>query len=137
VACVLFAWSPIVPFKAPGADEPSPPLDWPPVTAEAKPWAYWWWMGSAVTPADVTENLEQCHAAGMGGVHVIPIYGAKGYEQRYIDYLSPEWLATLRHAIESQDADSLEQFQRQYIDVFRMLGEMMTAIKTYLPQETP
>ncbi len=24
------------------------PLDWPEAGPTAKPWAYWWWMGSAV-----------------------------------------------------------------------------------------
>jgi len=23
-------------------------LDWPPITNTTKPWAYWWWHGSAV-----------------------------------------------------------------------------------------
>jgi len=61
------------------------------------------------------------------------LYAATDPNSGYAAWMLPG----LRHAIESQDADSLEQFQRQYIDVFRMLGEMMTAIKTYLPQETP
>lgn len=39
----------------------------------ARPWTYWWWMGSAVNPADLTRQLEQFARAGMGGVHVIPI----------------------------------------------------------------
>jgi hypothetical protein len=24
----------------------------------AKPWAYWWWMGSAVNEQDIAKNLE-------------------------------------------------------------------------------
>jgi hypothetical protein len=39
----------------------------------------------------------------MGGVHVIPIYGAKGWEDRSIDYLSPPWMEMLRHAITEAD----------------------------------
>ena len=35
----------------------------------------------------------------MGGVHIIPIYGAKGSESRYIEYLSPKWMAMLRHTV--------------------------------------
>ena len=50
------------------SDQPSSPLAWPPVTSEAKPWAYWWWMGSAVGENDLSRNLEQYRAAGMGGV---------------------------------------------------------------------
>lgn len=54
-------------------------------------------MGSAWDAKNITRQLELYHEAGMGGVHLIPIYGAKGYEDRYIDYLSPEWLDMLAH----------------------------------------
>jgi hypothetical protein len=30
--------------------------------------------------------------AGIGGVEICPIYGAKGYEDRFIEYLSPKWV---------------------------------------------
>ncbi len=36
----------------------------------------------------------------MGGFHVIPIYGAKGYESKYLKYLSPEWMQAFRDAVE-------------------------------------
>lgn len=61
----------------------------------AKPWAYWWWMGSAVNKADIKKNLEDFSAAGFGGMHIIPIYGVKGEEANFIPYLSPQWLAML------------------------------------------
>lgn len=53
-------------------------LAWPEITKECRPGTYWWWMGSAVNPVDLTRELERYRAAGMGGVHIIPIYGAKG-----------------------------------------------------------
>jgi len=56
-------------------------------------------MGSAVDEENLTWNLEQYRRAGYGGVHIIPIYGAKGYEERYVKYLSPRWMALLRHAV--------------------------------------
>lgn len=61
----------------------------------AKPWAYWWWMGSAVNKADIKKNLEDYAAAGFGGLHIIPIYGVKGEEAKFLPYLSPQWLAML------------------------------------------
>ena len=61
----------------------------------AKPWAYWWWMGSAVNKADIRKNLEDFSAAGFGGMHIIPIYGVKGEEPNFIPYLSPKWLEML------------------------------------------
>lgn len=77
---------------APAAD----PVDaWPALTSETRPWAYWWWMGSAVNKKDLTRLFEQYQKAEMGGCHLIPIYGAKGYEDRFIEYLSPKWMEML------------------------------------------
>ena len=39
----------------------------------SKPWAYWWWMGSAVTKEGIKQNLEEYAKAGFGGMHIIPI----------------------------------------------------------------
>ena len=68
------------------------PFAWPPITAQQKPWAYNWWMGSAVDKTNLTQELERYAAAGLGGIHIIPIYGAKGFEDKYINYLSPQWM---------------------------------------------
>ncbi|HSY17110.1 MAG TPA: hypothetical protein VK815_02195, partial [Candidatus Acidoferrales bacterium] len=67
------------------------PLAWPPIAAQQKPWAFNWWMGSAVDKTNLTKELQRYHDAGLGGIHIIPIYGAKGFEDKYIDYLSPHW----------------------------------------------
>lgn len=67
--------------------------------ATAKPWAYWWWLGSAVDAANITANLEDYAKAGFGGLHIIPIYGIRGEEYRHISYLSPRWVAMLRHTL--------------------------------------
>jgi hypothetical protein len=67
-------------------------FSWPPITEQTKPWAFWWWMGSAVDQTNLTKELTRYHEAGLGGVHIIPIYGAKGWEDKYIQYLSPEWM---------------------------------------------
>ena len=68
---------------------------WPEVTKECRPWTYWWWMGSAVTAEELERHVELYAAAGMGGMHIVPIYGAKGYEDRFIDYLTPQWMDML------------------------------------------
>ncbi|MEZ0607198.1 glycosyl hydrolase [Fibrella sp. WM1] len=70
-----------------------------------KPWTYWWWMGSAVTEADITQQLELMAKAGLGGVHVIPIYGVKGAEKQAIPFLSERWLSVFAHTI--QEANRL------------------------------
>lgn len=61
----------------------------------AKPWAYWWWPGSAVNKQDIQTNLKSYAKAGFGGMHIIPIYGVKGEEEKFISYLSPQWLEIL------------------------------------------
>ena len=67
--------------------------DDPAVFSTAKPWAYWWWPGSAVTEKGITYNLENFKKAGFGGLHIVPIYGAKGAEALFQNYLSPGWQA--------------------------------------------
>ena len=56
-------------------------------------------MGSAVDRENVAKELRRYRDAGLGGVHIIPIYGAKGYESRYIPYLSPKWMEMLGYTI--------------------------------------
>ncbi|SOD79960.1 glycosyl hydrolase [Spirosoma fluviale] len=65
----------------------------------ARPWTYWWWMGNAVNASDITHQLEQFAKAGLGGVHIIPIYGVKGYETEFVPYLSDKWLAVFGHTV--------------------------------------
>jgi hypothetical protein len=84
------------------AAEPGPsnqPLAWPAPTREGRPWSYWWWLGSAVDTNNLTRELQRYADSGWGGVHIIPIYGAKGWEDKYLDYLSPPWMAMLRHTV--------------------------------------
>jgi hypothetical protein len=69
------------------------PLAWPEITRECKPWAYNWWPGSAVDPQSISNEFRRYAEAGLGGVHVVPIYGVKGAEGRFVDYLSPKWMA--------------------------------------------
>ena len=69
---------------------------WPNATNTAQPWTRWWWMGSAVDENGLDKQLTTLSKAGFGGVEIVPIYGAKGFENRYLNYLSPEWMKTLQ-----------------------------------------
>ena len=91
-----------VPAFEPGAAASTncSPLAWPAITRESRPWAYWWWMGSAVDPANLSRELQRYHEAGLGGLHIIPIYGVKGFESRFIDYLSPKWMQMMSYSVE-------------------------------------
>lgn len=79
-------------------------LDWPEPTREARPGCYWWWPGSAVDKENLTWNLETLNKAGIGGVTVVPIYGVKGQEARFIPYLTPQWLDMLDHTVKIADS---------------------------------
>lgn len=72
---------------------------WPQETTECRPWTYWWWMGSAVDSENITANLEDYAASGLGGVHIIPIYGVQGNDDNDIPYLSSEWMDMLKHTV--------------------------------------
>jgi hypothetical protein len=52
-------------------------------------------MGNAVDEPNLERMLTEFSTAGYGGVEICPIYGAKGYESRFIPYLSPVWLDRL------------------------------------------
>ena len=68
-------------------------LAWPEPTKEMKPWAYNWWMGSAVDKVGLEFQCRELADKGFGGFHVIPIYGAKGgYEKNWKPLLSPQWI---------------------------------------------
>ncbi|MBQ9361792.1 MAG: glycosyl hydrolase family 2 [Bacteroidaceae bacterium] len=68
-----------------------------PITQESKPYARWWWLGSAVDKEGLTYNLEEMAKAGMGGVEITPIYGVQGNDANEISYLSPTWMQLLKH----------------------------------------
>jgi len=70
---------------------------WPEVKKETRPWTRWWWMGNAVDEKNISSLLNNYSNAGFGGVEIAPIYGAIGYESRYLQYLSPEWMKMLNH----------------------------------------
>jgi hypothetical protein len=75
-------------------------IKWPDVNPVTKPWTRWWWPGSAVNAKDLTANMEQYAAAGLGGLEITPIYGVAGYEDQFIDYLSPKWMQVFAHTLQ-------------------------------------
>ncbi len=65
---------------------------------ENRPGVFWWWMGSAVDKENLTWNLQQMHDAGIGGATIVPIYGVRGHEERYLQHLSPQFVDMVSHA---------------------------------------
>lgn len=82
-------------------------LNWPAVTRENKPWTRWWWPGSALDRDGLTRSLQELADAGFGGVEVTPIYGIPGYEDRFNEFLSPQWLALLAECIRQAESHDM------------------------------
>ena len=78
-------------------------LAWPEITRTARPWAYWWWLGSAVDQTNLLREFARYREGGLGGMHIVPIYGAKGWETNFIEYLTPRWMDMLRFAVKEAD----------------------------------
>lgn len=83
---------------------------WPSVAQSMKPWTRWWWMGNAVDEKNINRSLQQYDNVGFGGVEIVPIYGAKGYEDRYIRYLSPQWMQMLDYTVKKSNALNMGVF---------------------------
>ena len=99
-AAALLLWLPPQPRAgAQGTRAPATVRDWPAVTFEMKPWTRWWWHGSAVEPASLTQQLEAIARAGLGGVEITPIYGVRGAEDQFKPFLSSEWVRVLDHTL--------------------------------------
>lgn len=77
---------------------------WPKISNTQKPWTRWWWMGNAIDKTGIEQNLIAFQKAGLGGVEITPIYGVKGEETNYLDYLSPKWIAMLNYTIATADS---------------------------------
>lgn len=74
-------------------------IKWPAITQQTKPWTRWWWEGSAVDKPNLTAAMQLYQQAGLGGLEITPIYGVKGTEDKFIDFLSPKWMEMLQHSL--------------------------------------
>jgi hypothetical protein len=95
VALILLTLSDVQGQSQPAGSFPG----WPQVTRETKPWSRWWWMGSAVDETNLTSLMAKYGDAGFGGMEITPIYGAVGYEAKYLSFLSPDWMKMLDVAV--------------------------------------
>ncbi|MBN2377122.1 MAG: hypothetical protein JXD22_12015 [Sedimentisphaerales bacterium] len=83
------------------ADKGSWPFE---ITVLHRPGVYWWCPGSAWDAESIDWNLENLKAGGIGTAHIIPIYGAKGCEERYITYLSEKWIESLQYILKKAES---------------------------------
>lgn len=69
---------------------------WPTSNPEAKAGARWWWLGSAVSEADLRWNMQEYSKAGIGALEITPLYGVQGNEKKEIDFLTAPWMDKLK-----------------------------------------
>ncbi len=67
----------------------------PPDTA--KPWVNMWWFDE-ITPADITQHMEELKAKGVGGVMLIDTSSMPG-----APYMSDKWRVLFRYAVREAD----------------------------------
>lgn len=103
VSCIasllLFAAAATLAPAAPGASSALEGLKagWEKPARTFKPHTRWWWPGNALTKADITWQLEQMAAQGIGGVEIMSAW--KMYDKGNIEYLTPEFLELVKHAV--------------------------------------
>ena len=78
---------------------PAQQIAWPQIKRETRPWSRWWWPGSIVTKSEFTAAMEKYSNAGLGGMEIAVIYGVKGQEDEFINYLSPLWMDMFTHVL--------------------------------------
>lgn len=76
---------------------------WPEFSRDTKPWTRWWWHGSALTKEGITAEMEAYQKAGLGGLEITPIYGVLGYDDKFVDYLSPKWMELFLHTLKEAE----------------------------------
>ena len=91
------------PWRPAAAEEPQQTIDrlkagWMRPPRSYRPHTRWWWPGNAVTKEGLAWQLEQMRAQGMGGAEIMSSWS--WYAQGNIPYLSEQWAAMVRHAIE-------------------------------------
>lgn len=82
-------------------------LKWPEITQQTKPWSRWWWPASAASEQDIAALLEKYAEVNLGGLEITPIYGVKGAEDKFIDFLSPEWMKLFSYTLDQARARDL------------------------------
>lgn len=76
----------------------------PPETA--RPWVYWFFMDGNLSWEGMTADLEAMKAAGIGGVIIMEV--DVGVPRGPVDFVSDEWCALFKHAVEEAERLGLE-----------------------------
>lgn len=72
----------------------------------ARPHTWWHWMNGNVTKEGITADLEAMKEIGLAGAQIFNV--SEGIPVGPIAYMSPEWLALLKHAATEADRLGIE-----------------------------
>ncbi|MBL7649382.1 MAG: hypothetical protein JNK74_24655 [Candidatus Hydrogenedentes bacterium] len=64
---------------------------------DCRPQTRWWWHGNALTKDDISRQLREMKAQGLGGAEQITM--DEVYEKGNMLYLSPEYFELVKHAV--------------------------------------
>jgi hypothetical protein len=62
-----------------------------------RPWVYWMWLSSNLTPASITADLEAMQRAGLGGALIMDV--DQGTPAGPVGFASDGWYALVDHAV--------------------------------------
>lgn len=86
----------------------SAPQSFPEPVSETRPWGICHVLGSATETEELAREMKRWSDGGLGGVRVVPIYRARGYEDRAVNFLSPEFLGKLGDWCRLSEANGLK-----------------------------
>jgi hypothetical protein len=86
------------------ADDLAAAFQHPP--AEARPWVYWFFIDGNLSKEGMTADLEAMHAAGIGGMIIMEV--DVGIPRGPVEFMSEEWRALFKHAVEEAERLGLE-----------------------------
>ena len=72
----------------------------------ARPWVYWVWMDGNISREGITADLESMKQAGIGGVILMEVN--VGIPRGPINFMSTEWRALFKHAVNEAERLGLE-----------------------------
>lgn len=71
-------------------------ISFPEPSPETRPWGICHLLGSAAETGELSREMRRWREGGLGGVRVVPIYGANGYEDKYVEFMSPRFVSILK-----------------------------------------
>ena len=72
----------------------------------ARPWVYWFFMDGNLSKEGMTADLKAMEAAGIGGVIIMEV--SVGIPRGPVEFMSEEWCALFKHAVEEAERLGLQ-----------------------------